>query len=412
MVRPAVPARRRAPWIALAVVAAAAGGLWAAAAWRRPLPVATARVTRGDLLVRVLCDGKLEPPEGGELRTAEGGTVAEVDVRDGSRVRRGERLLRLVNPELETRARDAKAELRRLESEAAAVAAELAREQREAAYRRQLLDGDRRLLDSAAISRAAYDANQLAWQQAAERERAARAQLEQLARVAGPSRVSLARAASADLARRVAALALRSPAAGVAYGLPRARGELVAPGQLVASVTDPDHPHVRFRVDQPDVTRVAVGQRLIVTFSGLPDRQWPGTVRRAAAGLREAGGREVGEGIGELSDPVHALPVNASVDVEVIVAQKHGVLIVPRAALRSGRSGQSGRSGRRGGGGTGGGRFVLLLEGERARERPVEVGLIGLAEAEVVRGLAAGDRVILSGPPMLAEGSRVIAARP
>ncbi|HYL05604.1 MAG TPA: hypothetical protein VE075_06170 [Thermoanaerobaculia bacterium] len=35
-------------------------------AWRRrAVPVTTVPVVRGDLLVRVLCDGRLEPPDGG-----------------------------------------------------------------------------------------------------------------------------------------------------------------------------------------------------------------------------------------------------------------------------------------------------------------------------------------------------------
>jgi len=75
------------------------------------VPVTTAPVVRGDLLVRVLCDGRLEPPEGGEIRTADGGTVAAIAVHEGDRVGRGQLLLRLVNPDLEARVRDARSEV-------------------------------------------------------------------------------------------------------------------------------------------------------------------------------------------------------------------------------------------------------------------------------------------------------------
>ncbi len=79
-------------------------------AWRRrAVPVTTVPVVRSDLLVRVLCDGRLEPPDGGELRVADGGTVAALAVHEGDRVRRGQLLVRLVNPDLEARARDARA---------------------------------------------------------------------------------------------------------------------------------------------------------------------------------------------------------------------------------------------------------------------------------------------------------------
>jgi len=233
---------------------------------------------------------------------------------------------------------------------------------------------------------------------AEERLRAARAQLSSISTgsPAAGSRLSLARESAAGLARRLAALAVRAPFDGVVYGLPRTRGEAVAPGQRVASVTDPDHPHVRFRVDQPDLPRVASGQRLLVAFNGLPDRQWEGTVRQVGGDLKEAGGRVVGEGTGEIADPGHALPLNAAVDVQLVVAEKRGVLIVPRAALRR----------------EGGQRVVYLLQQGAARRRVVEVGQIALAEVEITGGLAPGDPVIVDSPVPLHEGLRVRAAQP
>jgi len=460
-----------------------------------------APVVRGDLLVRVACDGRLEPPEGGELRVADGGTVAAITVHEGDRVRGGQLLLRLANPDLEARARDARAEVRQLQSDSAAAAGELDRERREATFREQVVAGDRRLVAQGAIPRATLDADQLAWQQARGRVHDAEARLDALQRPPGDgnasapgsyrgttgqpatgagvkpaqgatglppssagdeppatatsraraaastghrprpgsgSRLGLAEGAAAELARRLAALTVRAPFAGTVYGLPRAVGETVSPGQLVASVTDPDHPHVRCRVDQPDLPRVAPGQRLLVTFSGLPDRRWEGTVQRVGTGLREAGGREVGEITGELSDPVHTLPANAAVDVQVVVAQKRGVLSVPRSALRrdtdqgdlgpageapgsgeaGGAAGSPGAGGAAapgtglGGGGAAGGapRYVYVVVRRRAHRRDVAVGLIGLTEVEVLSGLNEGERVVAEGPPTLEENVRVVEA--
>jgi multidrug efflux pump subunit AcrA (membrane-fusion protein) len=453
-------------------VIAAIGITTGVVAWRRrAVPVTTAPVVRGDLLVRVLCDGRLEPPEGGEIRIADGGTVAAIAVHEGDRVRRGQLLLRLVNPDLEARVRDARSEVRQLQSDAAAIGSELDRDQREAAWREQLVAGDRRLVAQGAIPRATLDADLLAWQQALDRAREAAARRDALRRSAGQSaagaartagttgtpgatgaaggvpaaapdsgragagsRVALAQGAAAELERRLRALTVRAPLDGMVYGLPRAAGETVQPGQLVASVTDPDHPHVRCRVDQPDLPRVAPNQRLIVTFNGLPDRQWDGTVQRVGTGLREAGGREVGEIVGELSDPVHTLPANAAVDVQVVVAQKRGVLSIPRSALRrdtdqdslgqagaagGGEGGQGdgggagGLAGSAGAAGTGGvRRFVyVVVRRHHAHRREVTVGLIGLAEVEVLSGLNEGERVVAEGPPTLEENVRVAEAK-
>jgi multidrug efflux pump subunit AcrA (membrane-fusion protein) len=425
---------------------AAVGIATGVVAWRRrAVPVTLAPVVRADLLVRVLCDGRLEPPEGGESRVADGGTVAAVAVHEGDRVRRGQLLLRIVNPDLEGRVRDARAEVRQLLSDAAAIASELDRDRREAAWREQLVAGDRRLVAQGAIPRATLDADELAWQQALDRTREAAARRDALRHAAGHgggsgsapaaapesgrpaagSRLALAQATAAAFELRLQALTVRAPLDGMVYGLPRAAGETVQPGQLVASVTDPDHPHVRCRVDQPDLPRVAPNQRLIVTFNGLPDRQWEGTVQRVGTGLREAGGREVGEIVGELADPVHTLPANAAVDVQVVVAQKRGVLTVPRSALRrdveqgaaGGAEGAQGDGGGAGGlagiaGAAGGRRFAYVVRGHHAHRRDVTVGLIGLAEVEVLSGLSEGERVVAEGPPTLEENVRVAEAKP
>jgi HlyD family secretion protein len=432
---------------------AAVGITTGVVAWRRrAVPVTLAPVVRADLLVRVLCDGRLEPPDGGEVRVADGATVAAIAVHEGDRVRRGQLLLRIVNPDLDGRVRDARGEVRQLLSDAAAIASELDRDQREAAWREQIVAGDRRLVAQGAIPRATLDADELAWHQALDRAREAAARRDALRHVVGHdaggaahaaaapdsgrpaagSRLALAQATAAELERRQQALTVRAPLDGMVYGLPRAAGETVQPGQLVASVTDPDHPHVRCRVDQPDLPRVAPNQRLIVTFNGLPDRQWEGSVQRVGTGLREAGGREVGEIVGELADPVHTLPANAAVDVQVVVAQKRGVLTIPRSALRrdvdqgagaagsgegaqgdsGGAGGLAGIAGAAGAGAGAGRRFVYVVRGHHSHRREITVGLIGLAEVEVLTGLNEGERVVAEGPPTMEENVRVAEAKP
>ncbi len=381
--------------LALVLLAAVAG---VAFTFRpRPAAVHVTPAVRGDLLVRVLCDGTLEPPPGGELRSAAGGTVAEVDVHEGDRVRSGQVLLRLDNREIAGAERQAQADLSRVEAERAAAAAELDRAEREAAYRRRLADADRRLLAQGALPAASADADELAARQATAQASAARAQL---AGIAGaprtPSRLGLAGAAAGDLARRAAALTVRAPFDGVVYGLPRAAGQAVQPGEVVADVADPDQPRVRLRIDQPDLPRIAAGQRMIVTFSGLPDRAWEGRVTAAAGGLRDVGGRQVGEALGEIADPGRALPLNAAVDVQVVVAERSGVLTIPRSALR--------READR--------RFVYVVAAGAAARRDVTVGLVGLSQVEVLSGLAAGDSVVADAAVPLREGQRVRTAAP
>jgi HlyD family secretion protein len=168
----------------------------------------------------------------------------------------------------------------------------------------------------------------------------------------------------------------------------------VETGDVLAAIADPSARRVRIRIDEPDLPRIAVGQKLTVTFDGLPGRRWEGRVAEVAAGLREEGGRHVGDVSGEIADREALLPGNASVNVSIVTAERPGALVIPRAAIL--------RDGPR--------RLVFVLESGNARQRVVSIGLLGPTEAEVTGGLRDGDRVILPGAVPLKDGVPVSAS--
>ena len=388
----------RISWRWIAGVALVVTLALAVIAFRGPsgVPVTRARAVRKDLVVPILSDGTLEPPSGGELRAPEAAMVAAIPAREGERIAKGATLVVLQSPELTQTALQARSTAAQLSEERIRAAGELEQQKREAARAKETYEADARLLKASAIPRATYETDELAYRQAAERLRVAQARFESLAGSgAGRSRLELAEEAARALERRVAALTVTAPIEGIAYGLPRKTGETAAAGQVVASLADPAHLRVRARVDQPDLPRVAVGQRLIVTFDGLPDRRWEGKVLAVSAGVREASGREVGEVMGEIADKPLSLPPNASVNVQIVVGERHGVLTIPRAALF--------RDSNR--------RFAYRLEEGRARRRDVSVGLIGLNDVEITNGLRENDAVILPGTVPLSDGLRVTMSR-
>ena len=388
----------RIPWRWAAVVAVLLAVILAIVAFRGPsgVPVSTARAARKDLVVPILSDGSLEPPAGGELRAPESATVAGIPAREGERVAKGAPLVVLQSPELTQAALQARSTAAELSEERIRAAGDLEQQKRETARSKETFDADARLLKESAIPRATYETDELAYRQAVERLRVAQARFDSLAGSgAGRSRLELAETSARELERRVTALTVIAPTEGIAYGLPRKTGETVSAGEVVASVADPEHLRVRARVDQPDLPRVSVGQRLIVTFDGLPDRRWEGKVLAVSPGVREAAGREVGEVLGEISDKTLSLPPNASVNVQIVTGEKHGVSTVPRAALF--------RDADR--------RFIYRLEDGRARRREVSIGLVGLNDVEITGGLKENDVVILPGTVPLSDGLRVRTAK-
>jgi multidrug efflux pump subunit AcrA (membrane-fusion protein) len=390
--------RFRVPWRWAAGAALVVAVILAIVAFRKPagVPVATAAASKKDLVVPILSDGSLEPPQGGELRAPETALVASIPAHEGERAQAGAPLVILESPELTQTALAARSTAAKLEEEKVRATGELDQARREADHARALVESDERLVKESAISRSTYEADELAYRRAVERLKDAQARFDSLGTASsGQSRLELARASARELERRVAALTVRAPFDGIVYGLPRKTGETVRAGELVASVADPAHLRVRARVDQPDLPRLAVGQRLVVTFDGLPGQHWEGKVLTVSPGVRESGGREVGEVVGEISDPDRSLPPNASVNVQIVTGEKRGVLTIPRAALF--------RDGER--------RYVYRLEDGRARRQEVSVGLVGLNDVEITRGIGEKDSIILPGTVPLSDGLRVTASR-
>jgi HlyD family secretion protein len=372
------------------VVAALALAFLALLLPRSATPVRTSRAERSNLRVTVSCSGELRPPREGELRAPEAGSVAALEVAEGAVVRAGQPLLRLASPELVTQQLGARADLAQLEAEHSASSADLLEARADVEARRRAAEQDARLLKADAISRGAAEASAAALRAAQARLEAATARATSLDPADPSSRLALARARVRQLDARVSGLLVRAPIDGTAFGLPRV-GEAVSLGQHLGGLAHPDRPRLLVRVDEPDVPRVAVGQRLLVSFDGLPGKRFEGQLLSLDRGLRESEGRQVAEGEGELADPGHLLPLNAGVSVEVVVGDRKDTLVVPRGALE--------REGDR--------RYVLVVRDGRAERRPVEVGLIGLSEVEVLEGLSPGEEVILLGATPIAPGQRV-----
>lgn len=357
----------------------------------RGVPFTAVRVQRQDLVVPVLCDGVLEPGAGGEIRATQPATIASLAVSDGSRVAAGQVLLTLSNPDLSEKARGSRSEVEALAADLEAARSDVAALSEEAGRRRRTLESDDRLLREGAITREARDADAAALSEAEARLRAAEAKVKSLGRDGRTSRLALAEQNASDLEREAGALTIRSPAAGIVYGLPRRQGMRVETGDVLAAIADPSRRRVRIRIDEPDLPRIAVGQELTVTFDGLPGRRWDGRVVEVAAGLREEGGRHVGDVSGEIADREALLPGNASVNVSIVTAERRGALVIPRAAIF--------RDGVR--------RVVYVPESGKARRREVSIGVLGPTEAEVTGGLREGDRVILPGAVPLTDGAPV-----
>lgn len=304
---------------------------------------------------------KLAPPAGGQ--------IVGLPVKEGDRVQAGQVLLELWNEDTVAQARVAEEQVRSasLRVDEACVRAETA--EREAA-RAQKLHADG-LLPEEQFDRATSTAKTLRSACSA-----ARAELQQ-----SRARVDVVRA---SLTRTT----LRAPFAGIVAKISGEMGEFTTPSPPgiptppAVDLIDDTCLYVTAPIDEVDVARVRVGQPGNITIEAIPDRKFPGRVRRIAPYVvdLEKQARTVDVEV-ELLNPEDAksLLVGYSADVEIILEARDNVIRVPTQAVMEGNR-------------------VLVFAGDEQKltERKIETGLANWEFTEVRSGLNAGDKVVLS----------------
>jgi len=173
-------------------------------------------------------------------------------------------------------------------------------------------------------------------------------------------------------------------------------GDEITAGQELGKVVSKEGVQISFTVDELDVGKLQIGQQAKVTVGAQPGKTYEGEV------VRIAGEGIVQNGVAfywvtvEVKD-WQGLMLGMTADVEIVVAEKDNVLLLPITAIQDMR----------------GRKYVLLKEaparsqtgapgGQGQRQLPenavpVEIGLHNESMVEIVRGLEAGQEVLLPG---------------
>lgn len=178
---------------------------------------------------------------------------------------------------------------------------------------------------------------------------------------------------------------LTAPFDGTVTSLNAVVGQTVGTSPILSLTTTQDL-LVRFYLDETDVDKVAVGNRVTFTFDAYPDLPMEGEVFRVEPTLQMVDGTPVVVVWAKLPDETASSPQGKAgilsgmtVDAEVISGEVRGALIVPIQALRELSPGSYAV-------------FVVGADGE-LKLTPVEVGMRDYANAEILSGLNAGDLV-------------------
>jgi len=162
----------------------------------------------------------------------------------------------------------------------------------------------------------------------------------------------------------------------------------------VVSIADMNSLQVEVDVSETSITAIRVGQPCDIQLDALPDTRFRGEVHAIVPTVDRSKATVLVK-VRFLDKDRRMLP-DMSAKVSFLPRTLAPAEMKPR--LAAGRSALIDRTGRT---------FAYLLEGNRVREIPVRVGATFGDMVEILSGLKAGDRVVVTPPKGLKDGSRI-----
>jgi RND family efflux transporter MFP subunit len=387
------PRRRvRGRWLAVAVVAllALAAGAWLV--WARVAPptvrtvaarAATAAGGAGSVLD---ASGYVTARRQATVSAKITGKVTEVMIEEGQRVKEGEVLARLDDTEARAQLTLARAQLAQARSQEGEIRALLAQAERD--YTRQQELAARQLVAAQTLDAAVAQRDML---------RARLTNNVEQVRVAVES-VSVAQV---QLDNTV----IRAPFSGVVIAKSAQPGEMISPISAgggftrtgIGTIVDMDSLEIQVDVNESFINRVTAEQPVEATLNAYPDWKIPGSVI-AIIPTADRSKATVKVRVAIKSKDARIVP-DMGVRVAFLTTQPAAgappppspAVLVPADAVR----------------GEGAAAVVFVLASERVERRSVTPGSAVGAEREIVKGLRAGERVVVTPPPGLKDGDTV-----
>jgi HlyD family secretion protein len=360
-----------------------------------PLKVRAVMVQRGPIRSQISTNGKVEPVQNFESHAPIATTVRRLMVKEGERVRKGQLLLELDNDDIRAQAARAQAQIKAAQANLAATKNSGTQEEiltlnAQLAKTRAARDTAQRNLDSLKRLQQQGAASEGEVRQAETTLQGTQADLnlleqKQKDRYSQPEVASTeAQAAQAQAAYESAESALskssvRAPFDGIVYSLPVKLGAFVQAGDMLLQVADLSHVLVRAFVDEPDVGRLQMGQKVEVTWDAVPGRVWTGAVNSVPSTVKRSGNRNVGETTCLIDNQDLRLLPNINVGVTIVVAAHNNVLTLQRDALHI----DDNRA------------YVFRIVDNRLKRQAIEFSLQNLTRVEITSGLSEGDAVAM-----------------
>ena len=396
--------------------------------------VQTAKAQAKDLATVVSASGEVKPKTYVNIGANAFGKITRLYVKEGDRVKKGQLLAQLENVQSNADMNATKASLDAAVTDA--VAADAAMKTSQADLNRAKSDAERNKLDwdraqglykEALIAKSEYDMRKAGWEQAdaglaqaQARVAQAKAQKDSADRHISQIRANLTRAA--DVLQKTI---YEAPYDGTITNLPVREGETVvvgiqnSPGSTLMTLADMSVITAEVRVDETDIVNVKLGQQAEVSIDAIPKKVFNAVVSeignnaivrstgvstsQQTSASQEAKDFKV---VVTLQDPPQNLRPGLSATAKITTASRSKVLSVPIQALTIRRPEDLKESKKdtvkaappQTASATGSEKpeiqGVFVLRNKKVEFIPVETGIAGTTDIEVVKGLKDGDEVV------------------
>lgn len=361
------------------------------------VPVVATPVARGTAVEAVYATGTVEAQDRVVVKAKASGSIAEVFVKEGSPVKKGDLLARIDNPLASFELKRGQVDLTAATSQknAAPQVAALVATQRaltaDLDVATKSLARVRELHSAGAVPKSDLDVAEARVRQVEAQISANNAQ-QQALRIDLKANADRQEAVVESLASRVADTEVRAPQDGVVLTKLVELGEVVSVNQSLFRVGDTSRLILEVMIDEADVAKVRDGSDgspasvAAITlyaydqqiFTGSVFEIYPDANRERKAFLTKV----------KLDAPPPGLKSGMSAEVNIISRKKAGVLLAPGVAEADG--------------------FVSVVNGGKIERRAVKVGMRDLLRVEIVEGLEEGELVVVEKPADLAPGKPVV----
>ena len=398
--------------------------------------VQTGKAQRQDLSSIVSASGEIKPKTYVNIGANAFGKITHLYVKEGDRVRKGQLLAQLENVQSAADVAATKASLEASRTDALAAEANLNTAKADlnrakTDVERMRLDWDRAegLYKAELIAKAEYETRKANWQsaeaglaQAEARVAQAKAQLDSAGRHVAQTNASLTRAS--DVLQKTVYAA---PYNGMITNLPVREGETVvigiqnAPGSTLMTLADMSVITAEVKVDETDIVNVRLGQPAEVTIDAIPKKVFHATVSeignnaivrstgvatsQQASASQEAKDFKV---VVTLQDPPEDLRPGLSTTAKITTATRSNVVTIPIQALTIRREEDLEAASAEKGSVQAAApqkdasknkkesevQGVFVIRDKKAQFVPVQTGITGTTDIEVLSGLTQGDEIV------------------